>query len=64
MPTPGQLREAARRYCDAAEDEATPEIKRRLASHARALAELAEAIDRREQTEKFVRNATSIAIGT
>jgi hypothetical protein len=34
-------------YCEAAEMEATPEIKRRLTSHALALARLAEEIERR-----------------
>jgi hypothetical protein len=47
MPTPAQLLEASRGYCEAAEMEATPEIKRRLTSHALALARLAEEIERR-----------------
>jgi hypothetical protein len=48
MPTPGELREDARRYKRAARDEATPEIKIRLVSHAFALAQLAEKIERKE----------------
>src|SRR5229473_481726 len=40
MPTPAQLREASQLYCQAAETEATPEIGRRLASHALALTQL------------------------
>jgi hypothetical protein len=47
MPTPAQLLEASRTYFRAAEKEATPEIKRRLASHALALAQLAEETERR-----------------
>jgi hypothetical protein len=54
MPTPAQLREASQLYCQAAETEATPEIGRRLASHALALTQLAEVIERRERLDKFV----------
>jgi hypothetical protein len=53
MPTPAQWREGARRYCNAAEAEATPEISRRLASHAVALAELAEKIERHQRIDKI-----------
>jgi hypothetical protein len=47
MPTPAQLLAASLAYCRAAENEATPETRRRLAGHALALARLAEEIDRR-----------------
>jgi hypothetical protein len=57
MPTPSQLREASRLYRQAAEDEAAPEIGRRLASHALALIQLAEVIERRERLDEFVRDA-------
>jgi hypothetical protein len=57
MPTPAQLREASRLYRDAAENEATPEIGRLLASHALALTQLAEVVERRERVDEFVRNA-------
>jgi hypothetical protein len=55
MPTPAQWREASRLYSHAAEGEATPEIKRLLGSHACALAALAVTIERRERTDKFLR---------
>ncbi|MGO8915493.1 MAG: hypothetical protein ACLQJR_06255 [Stellaceae bacterium] len=48
--TPAELREQSDLYRQAAEKEATLEIKRRLASHALALAQLAERIKR----DKFV----------
>jgi hypothetical protein len=54
MPTPAQLREASQLYWQAAENEATPEIGRRLASHALALTQLAEVIERRERLDEFV----------
>jgi hypothetical protein len=57
MPTPAQLRDGSRLCVQAAEKEATPEIKRRLASHALALAQLAENIERRERIEGFVSDA-------
>jgi hypothetical protein len=57
MPTPPQLRDASRLYCQAAEKETTPEIGRRLASHALALIQLAEVIERRERLDEFVRDA-------
>ena len=44
--TPADLRELSRLYRDASEKETTLEIKRRLASHALALAQLAEKIER------------------
>jgi hypothetical protein len=46
MPTPSQSGEASRLYCQAAEDEATPEIGRGLASHALALTNLPRSPDR------------------
>ncbi len=48
--TPAELREQSDLYRQAAEKETTLEIKRRLASHALALAQLAERIKR----DKFV----------
>lgn len=45
---PAKLRELSRLYRHAAEQEPTLEIKRRLASHALALAELAEKVEREE----------------
>jgi hypothetical protein len=57
MPTPAQLREASRLYCQTAENEATPEIRRRLVCHALALSQLAEVIERRERVDEFVRDA-------
>jgi hypothetical protein len=56
MPTPSQLRDASRLYCQAAEKETTPEIGQRLASHALALTQLAEVIERRERLDEFVRD--------
>ena len=41
------LRKEVRLYRQAAEEEPTPEIKRRLASHAIALAQLADKIEQR-----------------
>jgi hypothetical protein len=57
MPTPAQWREGARRYCNAAEAEATPEISRRLASHAGALTALAETIERHQRMDKIAGEA-------
>ena len=54
MPTLARLREASRLYRRAAEDEATLEVKRLLASHAFALAQLAEAIERRQGIDDVV----------
>ena len=48
MPTPAELREQSRLYRKATDKEITLAIKRRLASHALALAELAEKIERDE----------------
>jgi hypothetical protein len=42
------LREEARQYRQAAKKETSPEIRRRLANHALALAQLAEKIEREE----------------
>jgi len=57
MPTPAQLREASRLYREAAKKEAVPETRQCLANQALAFAQLAEAIERREQTDEFVRDA-------
>jgi hypothetical protein len=57
MVTSAQVREASRLYHEAAGNEATPEIGRLLASHALALTQLAEVIERRERVDEFVRNA-------
>ena len=46
MPTPAELRENARLYRQSALEEPEPELKIRLASHALALAQLAEAMER------------------
>jgi hypothetical protein len=46
MLTPAELRDQSRVYRDASVKEAAPEFKRRLASHALALAQLAERIER------------------
>jgi len=48
MSTPAELRELSRRSREAAAKEKTPQIKRGLASHALALAQLAERIERKE----------------
>lgn len=48
MPNPEQLREEARLYRMAAVKETEPHLKRRLASHALALAQMAEKIERKE----------------
>lgn len=45
MLIPADLREQARRYREAAVDERTPPLKRYLANHALALAQLAERIE-------------------
>jgi hypothetical protein len=47
------LRDEARLYRQAVEEESMPEIKRRLASHACALAQLAEKIEREGLARKF-----------
>ena len=52
MPAPAHLWEQSRLYRQAAEEEPTPEIKQRLASHAHALAQLAESIELRERTHE------------
>ena len=51
MPTPGELRDEARLYRQAARKESSPEIRRKLANHALALAQLAEKIEREEAGE-------------
>jgi hypothetical protein len=48
MPTPATLREQSRLCREAALQEIIPEIKQRLASHAFALAQLAEKIEHDE----------------
>ena len=56
MPTPVELREASRLTRLAAVKESDPHLKRRLASHALALAQLA------EQMERAVRGAEDIGV--
>ena len=46
MLTPAELRERSRLYREASAKESEPEFKRRLASHALALAQLAERVER------------------
>lgn len=46
MLTPAELREQSRLYREASAKESVPEFKRRFASHALALAQLAERIER------------------
>ena len=46
MPTPTELRQIARAYAQAVEFESSHILKIRLASHAFALAQLAEAMER------------------
>jgi hypothetical protein len=46
MPTPAQLREASRQARRTTAPEYNPNVTRRLASHAFALAQLAEVIER------------------
>jgi hypothetical protein len=50
MPIPAELREQSRLYRRAAEIETAIAIKRRLTSHALALAQLAEKIERQERS--------------
>ena len=50
-------KEEASRHCEAAENEATPEIGRGLASPALAVPQLADVIERRERLDEFVRDA-------
>jgi hypothetical protein len=50
MPTPAELREGSRLTSRAAEEESTPHLKRLLACHASALAQLAERIEREDAT--------------
>lgn len=52
MPTPAEWREEARLYRYLAEKESMQAIKQRLASHALALALLAERIERTESARK------------
>ena len=46
-----ELREQARRYRQTANHETTPQLKQMLASHALALAQLAERVERREAAQ-------------
>ena len=56
MLTPAELREQSQRYRDASEGEATPELRRRLASHAQALIQLADRLERpRLQPAEYAR---------
>ncbi len=48
MLTPSELRDQARFYRDASVQEPVPELRRRLASHALALAQLAERVEREQ----------------
>ena len=48
MPTPAELRESALLFKRAAESETSQLLKRMLTSHAHALAQLAEKIERKE----------------
>jgi hypothetical protein len=52
-PAPASLRDLARQYVQVAAHETATEIKRRLASHAFALAQLAERIERGTQMATF-----------
>lgn len=54
LPTPAELREHARRLHQAAQKEPAPEIRRRLLSHALALAQFAEHLERDERIADFV----------
>ncbi len=54
LPTPAELREQARRFQQAAENEPAPEIRRPLLSHAFALAQFAEHLERDERIADFV----------
>jgi hypothetical protein len=54
MPSPAPLRETSRLYCQAAVNEAMAEVGR---GQAPALTQLVEAVERREQLDKFVRDA-------
>jgi len=53
-PAPARLRDLARQYVQAAAQETATEIKRRLVSHAFALAQLAERIERGTQMAAFL----------
>ncbi len=53
-PAPARLRDLARQYVQAAAQETAIEIKRRLGSHAFALAQLAEQIERGTQMAALV----------
>lgn len=48
MLTPSELRDQARLYRDASAQEPVLELRRRLASHALALAQLAERVEREQ----------------
>jgi hypothetical protein len=55
MLTPAELRDQSRMYREAAAKEVVPEFKRRLASHALALAQLAEKMDREDADSRLAR---------
>ena len=55
MPTPIKLREQSALYRETATAATAPHFKKRLADHARALAQLAERIER-EEAEKIERD--------
>ena len=50
LPTPAELREQSRRFRDAAGNAAEAATKRRLAAHSAALAQVAEALERKSQS--------------
>lgn len=52
MPTASELREGSRLTRQAADEECVPHLKRLLARHAFALAQLAEKIEREEAARK------------
>jgi type VI protein secretion system component VasA len=54
MATPAALREQSRLYMEAARKELAPHLKRLLESHAFALAQLAEKIEREQAEESKV----------
>jgi hypothetical protein len=54
MPTPRELREQSHLFLKTAEKEPTLVIKRKLASHALALAQLAEKIEREAMRKESI----------
>lgn len=53
MSTPAELRDASRLAREAARAESAPHLRRRLASHALALAQLAEKIEREDAVREI-----------